>query len=213
MSNKEVLLFSGGPDSTVVLQYLLNKGDIDLTVVHAKLVWQHSSLINSQIQKEHVLKIINHYRNKGYKFQYLEPSLTFIQGNTWSDDQWSCFFGAMVCKGLGIDRMWSGYFHYTNQNRINLKGHGHDWAFDGSMQQHCDIVSPDFKIKYTNPYLEFNGTEIDAINNKKEAFEYLDPEVRTMVRSCYASVKFCGTCYKCESLIKNNVTDSKGNLL
>jgi hypothetical protein len=216
---KEVLLFSGGPDSTVVLDYLVKKKDTSLIIVHCQLVWKNSNMLNFSIQKERVVKILNFYKNNNYSFEYYEPTLVLpfedgIWGDEmWSDDQWSCFFGAMICKKLFINRMWSGYFNYTNENRKKIKGKGHDWAFNGELQRQCDLVSPNLKIKYTNPKLEFNGKEIDAIKDKKEAFLYLDPEVRKLVRSCSSSVDFCGTCYKCQSLILNNITDDFGNLI
>lgn len=216
---KHLLLFSGGPDSTVLLKYLLNKKDIDLTVFHIQLAYKLDTFENSLIQKERTHQIIKFYKSKGYKFNYVESIIGFNFNDTlfgdehWADDQWCTFLGAMVCKKLHINNMWTGYFDYTNKNRKKILGHEHSWIFDGTMEKYINMANSKTKINYLNPKTEFKGKSIDKFKSKKEALLYLEPEVRKMVRSCYGSIDFCGKCYKCVSLIKNKVMNKKGELL
>jgi hypothetical protein len=54
----------------------------------------------------------------------------------------------------------------------------------------------DLKINF--PSKNFNKTGIDSFKSKKEAFQYLEPELQKMVRSCEGKEKFCGQCGKCK---------------
>ena len=218
MKERQLLLFSGGPDSTILLEFLLKQKNIDLYVLFLRLAWNKEKEKKMQIQEKVAEKVINYFKNEGHQFNYLTSGISIgLQKQGFGyDDQWSAFLGSMICHQLNIKKMWSGFYTYTYLNSVKIRGHGPDWIFDGSLKKYIRWgCSEDHKFisefQYLTPRKHFNGKEIDRFKSKKEAYLTLKPELREMTRSCYGTSYFCGTCYKCETLIKNKITDNKGN--
>jgi 7-cyano-7-deazaguanine synthase in queuosine biosynthesis len=217
----ELVLFSGGPDSTILLNYLL-KQNKNILVLHVQNGWCYEYQKTLTIQREVVVNILKYFTDKKYDFKFINTGL-FIDlpqaASTFGlDDQWCAFMGAIICRSLNIKKMWSGYFTYTDNNRKEFYGHGTYWIHDGSLREYINYGTrndPNFKdLEYLTPKLVFNGTGIDSFNTKKEAFDSLDDELKKLVRSCTSGeVNFCGQCYKCKTYIHHKVKNEKGDIL
>ena len=220
MKEPELVLFSGGPDSTILLNYLL-KEKRNIHVLYIQLAYDTTKQKNVHIQNKAVTNILTYFKQKGHYFDYTSSGIFLdipLAGPRFgSDDQWSAFFAGIVCRMYNIKKIWAGFYSYTYDNRKELLGHGPDWIFDGSLTkyiQYGTTEDPNYKdIQYLTPRSVFNRTEIDSFKTKKEAFDSLDPELKTLVRSCYGDLQFCGECYKCQTYIHHGIKDKKGNLI
>jgi hypothetical protein len=221
MKEPELVLFSGGPDSTILLNYLL-KEKRNIHVLYIQLGWNEYNQKRIPIQNISVKNILTYFKKKGFNFNYINSGLFLnLPSNTLNsfgtDDQWSAFIAAIVCRALNIKKMWTGYFTYTENNRKEFTGEGTTWIFDGSLKKYIKygtLGDPNFKdIQYLTPKTVFNNKGIDSFKTKKEAFDSLDTELKKMVRSCYENVKFCGQCYKCKTYIHHKITDANGNFI
>jgi hypothetical protein len=222
MKEPELVLFSGGPDSTILLNYLLKKKK-NIHVLYIQLGYNVFNQQRIPLQNIAVTKILTYFKEKGFNFNYInsglflnvpsDPSLNSFG----TDDQWSVFLAGVICRMYNIKKIWAGFYSYTYDNRKELLGYGPDWIFDGSLNEYIKygtLGDPNFKdIQYLTPRSVFNRTEIDSFKTKKEAFDSLDTELKKMVRSCYENVKFCGQCYKCKTYIHHKITDANGNFI
>jgi 23S rRNA (adenine1618-N6)-methyltransferase len=68
-------------------------------------------------------------------------------------------------------------------------------------------------LSFVIPRFFYNGKDIDSFKTKKEAWDYLGPELKKLVRSCEGNVDFCGVCYKCKVYIYQKMTDQKGKII
>jgi len=217
---KELVLFSGGPDSTILLEYLLKQKKF-IHVLYVQLGYDNTKQKHLQLQNEAVKNVLTYFRKKGHHFDYTSSGIFLdipkSEPRFGSDDQWSAFFAGIVCRMYGIKKIWAGFYSYTYDNRKELLGHGPDWVFDGSLNkfiQYGTTADTNYKdIQYLTPRSVFNRTEIDSFKTKKEAFDSLDPELKTLVRSCYGDLQFCGECYKCQTYIHHGIKNKKGELL
>jgi hypothetical protein len=57
------------------------------------------------------------------------------------------------------------------------------------------------ELKVIFPY-HLHGKEIDYLKTKREAFDYLEPDLQKLVRSCEGTESFCGKCWKCKMFIE-----------
>jgi len=221
----ELILFSGGLDSTILLESFL-KEKRNVYVLYNQLGYHISGQKKLPEQNKAVTSILKYFKEKGYKFEYVNAGLFFDlpQGLTLeSDDQYNALMAGVVCRALNIKKIWVGTFTYTDINRMHFFGKNNPliWYRDGSLDkfiQYGTAEDPSFKdIKYLTPmHKEIPSflKELDShLNTKKEAFDSLDPELKTLVRSCYGDLKFCGECYKCQTCIHHKITDEKGNLI
>jgi hypothetical protein len=217
---KELVLFSGGPDSTILLNYLL-KQNKKIIVLYVQTGWCYEGQQKIPIQNNVVVNILKYFQEKKYNFEFINSGL-FINlpqafSNFGTDDQWCTFMAAIICRSLNIKKIWSGYFTYTENNRKEFTGSGTYWIYDGSLKEYINYGSrndPDFKdIEYLTPKTVFNNTGIDSFNTKKEAFDSLDFELKKLVRSCVSEINFCGKCYKCKTYIHHKITNEKGDIL
>tara|TARA_R110000737_G_scaffold294193_1_gene300806 strand:+ start:504 stop:1160 length:657 start_codon:yes stop_codon:yes gene_type:complete len=218
MSTKELLLYSGGPDSSVLLKYFLEQKK-DILVVYVDMGWCNEVQPSQKIQEKRVDKLIKYYKKKYGEFDFIKAGITLNIPNCKStfgtDDQWGAFLGAVLCCSYNIKRIWCASFSYNWANRTALGKTPPYWFLN--MKPYLDrgtLNDPNFKdLQYTIPKFFYNGKKIDKFKTKKEAFNYLDPKVQLLVRSCYSEEKFCGECYKCKTCIHHKITDEKGNLI
>jgi hypothetical protein len=71
---KELLLFSGGPDSTVLLKYFLIIKK-PLVVLHIQMGWCNGLQPRVKIQKKRVDKLIKYFKKKYYDFEYMDAGI------------------------------------------------------------------------------------------------------------------------------------------
>ena len=219
---KELVLFSGGPDSSVLLKYFLEQKK-NVHVFYNENNYHLGKLNNTSIQNKVAMECLNFFRKKYGHFDYTQGGI-FLgipnDGNLrfGSDDQWNVFLASLVCKHYGIKKIWYGSFTYNKQNREVFNMKEPFWLSQEYMQPIINAAIPEpeeRKIQFLIPKDFYKGTEIDKLKDKKEAWDYLDKELQEIVRSCVSedNIVFCGKCHKCTSLIHYKIKDKNGNNL
>jgi len=219
MMEKELVMFSGGPDSTILLNYLLKQGKF-LHVCYIQMAYENNRQENVKLQNEAVKNILTYFKKKGYSFDYTSGGIFLdlfpSEPRFGSDDQWTAFFAGILCRKYNIKKFWTGHYSYTFNNRSNLKKEFPYWIVDGTMLRYAKygaVEDPNFK---DIQHLTAENSLKDSLNlfrTKKEAFDSLDPELKKLVRSCYDGLPFCGKCYKCTTYIRQKIKNEKGELL
>ena len=215
---KELLLYSGGPDSTVLLKYFLTIKK-PLIVLHIQMGWCNELQPRLKTQKKRVDKLIKYFKKKYYNFEYIDAgiflNLPYQSFKFGSDDQWCAFIGALVCKVHNLKKMWHASFSYNWDNRINFGKEIPYWLLQGNMNYYLNAANFSTKtdIQFCIPKFFYNRKEIDQFKTKKEAWNYLEPELKKLVRSCESGFTFCGKCYKCQTWIDHKMVDENKNIL
>jgi hypothetical protein len=210
-----LLLFSGGVESTVLLKYFLKETNKLIHVLYTKLGYDDLSKKKVYEQSKAASNVLN-YLKKNYRdfnFSSLELNLNNItrhqhqEGAFGFDEQWNIFFASMHAKLYGINNIWIGQFSYNDYHRIEFNLDPLSWYYDGTLEKYALLGSgldfnfcKDLKINF--PSRNFKKEGIDSFKSKKEAFNYLEPELQKMIRSCIGEEKFCGKCFKCTQYIK-----------
>jgi 7-cyano-7-deazaguanine synthase in queuosine biosynthesis len=210
-----LLLFSGGVESTVLLKYFLKDTKELIHVLYTELAYDNSSELRipeQNIASKNVLNyFIKNYRNFSYsscKLHLKNVTREQHENNGFGyDEQWNMFFAGMYAKINNIKNIWLGHFSYNYKCRIDLNLPPDDWYIDGSLEKYallgCNLNFNFFKdLKINFPSKNFKKQGIDSLKSKKEAFNYLEPELKKIIRSCQGEEKFCGKCFKCAQYIK-----------
>jgi 7-cyano-7-deazaguanine synthase in queuosine biosynthesis len=213
-----LLLFSGGVESTALLKYFLKDTNKLIYILYTRLGYDDFAIKRLKEQDIAAQKILNIYQKKYRSFNYGSINLSLnnitrlhTEKNGFGyDEQWNLFFAGMYAKMLGINEIWLGHFTYNQEDRIKNDLNFQTWFYDGTLEKYAFLgTSLDFGfIKNLNinfPAKDFNKKEIDSFSSKKEAWDYIDEEVRPWVRSCWGEEKFCGKCYKCITYIKSGI--------
>jgi len=215
---KELLCFSGGLDSSVLLKYFLTIKK-PLIVLHTQMGWCSDLQPRLKIQKDSVDKIIKYYKKKYYDFEYIDAgiflNIPYNGAIFGGDEHWCAFIGGLVCRFYNLKRMWLASFSYGWQNRYNFKKEPPYWLLQGNMNYYLNAATFTQKtdIQFCIPKFFYKGKKIDKLKTKKEAWDYLDPEIKKLVRSCDSSVFFCGKCYKCDTYIYGKMKNKKGEII
>jgi hypothetical protein len=216
---KELVMFSGGPDSTLLLDHLLKQGKF-LHVSYIQMSYENNRQENIKLQNETVKNILTYFKKKGYSFDYTSGGIFLdlfpSEPRFGSDDQWTAFFAGMLCRKYNMKKFWTGHYDYAFKNRMKLKGEFPQWIVDGTMLRYAKygaVEDPNFKdIQHLTPANSLKNS-LNLLKTKKEAFDSLEPELKKLVRSCFGNTTFCGTCYKCDSYIQHGIKNKKGKLL
>jgi 7-cyano-7-deazaguanine synthase in queuosine biosynthesis len=197
LSNKEIILFSGGVDSAVLLKWLLINTNTDYLVIFLN----HN---NNNIQEKKADKLINIFKIKFRDFEYIKLKFNIKTDKRFDlmVDQVLLFLTGILCYERNIEKVWMGHFsycsfhHYQFNNKIdNFWYNGELIPFIQSFSKASDSL---LKPKLMLPSQVYEGKHLDSFINKKTAYDYLDKEIQEKTRSCYTKNKnFCGTCYKC----------------
>jgi hypothetical protein len=219
MSKKELVLFSGGPDSALLLQYFLEQKK-NVHVVYNECNYNLHKKLSTHIQTQVVTKCLHFFRKKYGHFDFTQTGIYLGIPNSankfGTDDQWNVFMGSLICREFDINNMWYASFTYNLHNRKIFNIEEPYWLSQENMNPWIGASGLDPKdIKFLTPRNFYNGTEIDGIQTKKEAWDYLDKELQQIVRSCESldNINFCGKCRKCLSLIYFKIKDKYGNNL
>jgi len=205
-----LFLFSGGVESTVLLKYFLKDTDKLIHVLYTKLAYDNLSKLRipeQNVASKNVLEyFIKNYRH--FNYSSCEVHLNNItreqqgQKGFGFDEQWNLFFASMYAKLNNIKDIWLGEFSYCNIHSTKTRGYPASWYHDGTLEKYALLGSgldfnfcKDLKINF--PSKNFNTQGIDSFKSKKEAFDYLEPELQILIRSCEGEKKFCGMCGKC----------------
>jgi 7-cyano-7-deazaguanine synthase in queuosine biosynthesis len=212
-----LLLFSGGIESTVLLKYFLKDSNELIHVLYTKLGYDDLSKKRILEQTKAATNILNFFKKKYRNFNYssLDLNLNNVTRNENNigfgyDEQWNIFFASMYAKLYNIKDIWIGHFSYNYQCREDFNLEPDDWYIDGTLEKYallgCNLNFSFFKdLKINFPSKNFKKESIDSLKSKKEAFDYLEPELQIMVRSCQGEEKFCGKCFKCIQYIKYKI--------
>lgn len=217
-----ILLFSGGIESTVLLKYFLKDTNIFVHVLYTKLGYDDLSKKRIPEQTKAASNVLNYLKNKYRDFNYssLELNLNNVTRAEQTkkgfgfDEQWNIFFATIYAKLNNIKSIWLGQFSYNDYHRIEFNLEPLNWYYNGTFEKYALLGSAfdfdfckDLTINF--PSKNFNKTGIDSFKNKKEAFDYLDPELKEMIRSCEGDKNFCGECFKCMQYIKYKMVNDK----
>ena len=213
-----LLLFSGGVESTVLLKYFLKDSDKLVYVLYTELGYDNISKKRTIEQTKAATNILNYLKDNYRDFNYGTVKLNLnnidrqqhIKNGFGFDEQWNIFFASMYAKLHGIKDIWIGQFSYNDYHRMEFNLDPLTWYYDGTLEKYALLgsaldfnFSKDLKINF--PSRNFKKQGIDSFKTKKEAFDYLEPELRTMIRSCEGEEKFCGKCFKCTQYIKYGI--------
>lgn len=210
---EELILFSGGLDSTVLLKYFLKDTNKLIRVAYNQLAYDDLSRARLEQQNIASKSILKYLFDKYRPFEYttMDINFSFKRGYNydWLDDQWNCFLAGIICKKYKIENVWMGSFThhviYKELKKLNtMKQH-----FDGSLIKILNLGyylenenNKNFILKLNSPRTVFNGEKIDVFKTKKEAYDYLETDLKKLIRSCEGSEKFCGKCYKCKVFLE-----------
>ena len=213
-----LLLFSGGVESTVLLKYFLKDTKELIYVLYTELDYDDSSKKRLLEQTKAASNVLNYLKNNYRDFNHGTVKLNLNNINTLQqqksgfgyDEQWNIFFASMYAKLHGIKNIWIGHFSYNYQCRKDFNLEPDNWYVDGTLERYallgCNLDFSFFKdLKINFPSRNFKKERIDSLKSKKEAFEYLEPELQKMIRSCQGEEKFCGKCFKCIQYIKYKI--------
>lgn len=225
----ELLLFSGGIDSTILLKHFLQEKK-KVRVLYIELGWAKRMHGRVRLQNIAANNILQYMKEKYGDFEYSQATVmtTLDEENEstyfGTDNQWCVFYGAMFCNNYNIDRMWMGHYSYTNKIlRQKYVKHEHDTEVYGhhclpsdytkeKMQFYIDVGSrlQNSDIDLCTPATVYKGKGIDRFKNKKEAWDTLEIDLKKMVRTCISTEWHCNDCPKCNNLRRMNIYDDKG---
>lgn len=205
-----LLLFSGGVESTVLLKYFLKETKEIVHVLNTELGYADFTKPRLIKQKKAAYSILDYFKKNYRDFNFSSVQLNLNNINMLQhekagfgyDEQWNIFFASMFAKINNIKNIWLGEFSFCNIHSTKTRGYPAFWYHDGTLEKYALLgVGLDFNffkdLKINFPSKNFNKKGIDAFNSKKEAFDYLEPALKKMIRSCEGEKKFCGKCGKC----------------
>lgn len=216
----EIILFSGGLDSTLLTQYLLDKGK-KLYAIYVDCGWRADHQLRLPLQRKAVNKQALYFKNK-YPNQFiffnngirLDHDLTIYNNldfERWgSDDQWGIFIAGIYSIPLNVKIIWKADFTYTSIEGIEERGYVNASNHDGSLY---DFLSFGCKRRHNLPKILspasfYRHKEIDRFNSRDEAYKELDDYLKKYVRSCESDKWFCGECRKCRIWKRANLTST-----
>lgn len=226
-NHTEIVLFSGGVDSCVLLKYLLEETDKNILCIYAHTGWCLEKKQSMESEAKAAYRTRDYFKKHYRHFDFVEYKIeTGIvdhwKGSEWGyDPHWLIFFAGMHARAFKIKKIWHGTFSYIMRDFAAM---GYD-VFNGPPSQwyNGDLIEfLEYGTRYdpftrdivvTCPYQEFNGKGLDRFLTKKEAFTYLEPELRYLTKSCLADNDFCSKCKKCEHWIKTGIKDKEGKWL
>ena len=221
-----LVLFSGGVESSVLLKYLLKETKLLVHVLHTKLAYCDSLKLRIPEQEKSSNNILDYFKKNYREFNYSSLELKLDNINEIQqekhgfgyDEQWNIFFASMYAKIYQIKNIWIGQFSYNDDIRKDFNLGPLYWFYDGTLERYALLGSgldfnfyKDLKINF--PSRNFKKQGIDSFKSKKEAFDYLEPEVKKLVRSCFGKNFFCGKCIKCIQYVKYKLTNKKGEII
>jgi len=220
MSATELILFSGGPDSTILLKHFLQQKK-NVRVLYIEMAWQVDQRENLKHQGKAVEEILE-YMHKNYgNFQYSQSSIfTSLNEPNYdkyfaTDHSWCALFGSMFCNIYNIPRMWTGNYSYTNEVVKERDDKNEDFLNEDDLGLWMNVGTRfvDSPPDYCTPRLNYKGKAIDKFKTKKEAWDSLEIDLKKLVRSCVSGEWYCGKCHKCWTSKKYGLRDDKGNPL
>tara|TARA_B100001939_G_scaffold148810_1_gene128789 strand:+ start:1473 stop:2174 length:702 start_codon:yes stop_codon:yes gene_type:complete len=225
----ELLLFSGGIDSTVLLkQFLQEKRKV--RVLYIEMGWAKRMQPRIRLQNMTANNILHYMKEKYGDFEYSQAtvmtSLNEENESTYfgTDNQWCAFYGGMFCQNYNIDRMWMGHYSFSDEI-LRQKYTKHEKDTD-SYGFHCepgdyskkklgfyvDVGArlQNLNIEFCTPATVYKGEGIDRFKNKKESWDTLEIDLKKMVRSCLSGEWHCNRCPKCNNHRKMKIYDDEG---
>jgi 7-cyano-7-deazaguanine synthase in queuosine biosynthesis len=213
-----IVLFSGGVESTVLLKYFLKETKEIVHVLNTELGYADFAKPKLIEQKKAAYSILDYFKKNYRDFNFSSVQLNLNNINALQhqkagfgyDEQWNIFFASMYARMNNIKDIWIGHFSYNYQCREDFNLKPDNWYIDGTFERYALLGSAlDFNffkdLKINFPSKNFKKESIDSLKSKKDAFDYLEPELQKMVRSCYGKEKFCGKCFKCTQYIKYGI--------
>ena len=109
MSDTELVLFSGGPDSTILLKHFLQQKK-KIRVLYIEMGYDEKEQHKIKLQNEAVDNVLSYLNHKYGGFEYSQASI-FTSLNEENhdkyfakDQQWCAFFGSIFCNNYNIKK-------------------------------------------------------------------------------------------------------------
>jgi len=209
--------FSGGIDSTFLIQELLNEGETVLAV-YVKAGWKTGCQPKYKYQTQSVRKMVEYFKEKyPNKFIYVETgveiNMDYYHGEPWAHDtQWAFFMASQIMADFNaqnpiFNKIWYALFTYNILDNLTVKKNmdatfltdelivymkmAHHWP---NLNKNQDQGLPKLMIPCRIDCLKGHDRFMTAQN----AFDALDPYLQKYVRSCFGAEWFCGKCPKCK---------------
>ena len=228
----DLLLFSGGIDSTALLKHFLQENR-KVRVLYIELGWAKRSQPRIRLQNVAANNVLKYLREKYGDFEYSQATVMTTMNeqneNTYfgTDNQWSVFYGAMFCQNYGIDRMWMGHYSFSDEIlRQKYVKHENDTEVysyhcrpgdysNKTLQFYIDCGSrlQNSNIELCTPAIVYKGEGIDRFKSKKELWDTLEIDLKRRVRSCVLEDWHCNKCPKCNNHRKMKIYDEQGRPL
>jgi hypothetical protein len=212
MTKPIIVLFSGGVESTLLTQQLLNQGKT-VVGVYGEMKWAVEVKQTYKIQNQVVEKLSEYFKSK-YENQFILHKFSieadiiermpgsFIWGR---NDQWGIFFASMLCPIYGAEEIWKGEYTSTVLEQIETgrDGRYHQLnlsSWDRDLERYVEYgLGHSFfpKPRILFPAIVWRHKELDRFNTRTELFNELDPYLKKYVRSCISDTWFCDKCGKC----------------
>jgi hypothetical protein len=228
----ELLLFSGGIDSTALLKHFLQENK-KVRVLYIELGWAKKAQPRIRLQNVAANNVLKYLKEKYGDFEYSQATVmtTLNEKNEskyfGTDTQWAVFFGSMFCTNYGIKRLWMGHYSFSDDILKNkYTKHENDTEV---YSYHCkpgDYTKKglqfyiesgsrlqNFGIDLLTPATFYKGEGIDRYKNKKELWDTLEIDLKKRVRSCVSEDWHCNKCPKCNNHRKMEIYDEEGRPL
>jgi len=228
MHDTDLLLFSGGIDSTVLLKHFLQEKK-KVRVLYIEMGWAVRTQPRIKLQNYAANNVLMYMKEKYGNFNYSQATVMTTldeqDERTYfgSDNQWAAFFASQFCNSYNIKKIWIGHFSFSD--RILSERYDPNKNFGMLCTPGC-MTHKNFKkyldmgtgttnhdIEYCTPATVYKGTSIDSFKNKKESWDYLEMDLKKLVRSCNSSDWHCDICPKCKTHKEQGIIDNEGNPL
>ena len=208
-------IWSGGLESTLMIQQLLNDGKT-VIAVYGEIKYCIEAGMRQHLQKFAIKKLTKYFKQKypgkfmlhkfGITTDFREcgDSNDFIWG---TDDHWAIFYATQVCVTHGLHYIWKSEYTSTFIEQIDVpmypgKGIGKFNVNSYSGELDYFVLAGLRGYPYPPPRVVFPAgayahTGHDRFNSRKELYDELDPYLQKYVRSCNSVEWFCGECYPC----------------
>lgn len=213
LSKKELILFSGGIDSAVLLKWLLINTTTDFIVTYINMGVNKQMQARNKIQNERVNTLIPLFK-KIRDFEFIEIDFNIYQDKEFKayDDQTALYLVSFLSAMHLNSSVWLGHFSYCSYHHYEWNNKIDSLFYNETLKHYLNAYNNALSIETEEnlPLLKLNlpskiykGKELDSFPNKKAAFDYLNQDMKKLIRSCLHPNKIlCGECYKCQQYIK-----------
>lgn len=128
LANKEIILFSGGVDSAVLLKWLLINTTTDYAVVFI-------DIDDADIQNKRVEELVKIYKNKFRDFEFIKIKFQIKTDKAFDQmgEQVRLFLIGIICFRQGLEKVWMGHFSYCSFHHYQFNNKVDQFLYNGEL--------------------------------------------------------------------------------